>query len=587
MSAMKWFALGIVLIGWAAGADVFDPRVPAIFTGNVMTNETVLFMGTGDAAPLMYAPEEILSVKSFDLQTEYREGVDWTFDRATRRLRPTANTRMPFFTEAEWYPSTGRFACNLPGKAYVYWAEDSSISLHQVCVTYRHADEWTGPVPRDESAAFAPFLTALAEAAGGMTAVYYGDSITAGGNASGILGFAPYLPSWPEQVNNGLRAATGNEKLRYVNTAVGGMNTQWGVDNVQARVIDYHPDFVLIAFGMNDTLAASDYAAKTERMVNAIHAALPNTSVLLVPPMVPNPEATTFAGRRTLYAGYEAALIALVENCHRNGFARIGCANVTTMYVSVLDRKRFRDMTGNDINHCNDFSSRIYRDTILAAMGLPKAPQSSWTPRRTGAVADWFDAGVAEGWPQAASRFGGTWRNPQDGTFAAGAVAPRLETGLLDFDATRPVETAQTNVMVSATMEFLPLIEPPLVGTDAVAAMTAVWEGRVTNYWVLAKGSAGTNVWRRLSGSKAKVNGPVAVSIEFATVDAETRVRYRADDFVSDWLPIAGADRVQGVQVRGRCPSLKAQYENLVPSKGLVIKLASQSIYPSSGGRGD
>ncbi len=45
------------------------------------------------------------------------------------------------------------------------------------------------------------------------------------------------------------------------------------------------------------------------------------------------------------------------------------------MHAAVLARKRYRDMTGNNINHCNDFSARIYRDTILAAMGiLPKAP---------------------------------------------------------------------------------------------------------------------------------------------------------------------------------------------------------------------
>ena len=40
------------------------------------------------------------------------------------------------------------------------------------------------------------------------------------------------------------------------------------------------------------------------------------------------------------------------------------------MHAVVLARKRYRDMTGNNINHCNDFSARIYRDTILAAMGI-------------------------------------------------------------------------------------------------------------------------------------------------------------------------------------------------------------------------
>ena len=36
------------------------------------------------------------------IKTNYLEGVDWTFDAATHTIRPTANTRMPYYTEAEW-----------------------------------------------------------------------------------------------------------------------------------------------------------------------------------------------------------------------------------------------------------------------------------------------------------------------------------------------------------------------------------------------------------------------------------------------------------------------------------------------------
>ena len=96
------------------------------------------------------------------------------------------------------------------------------------------------------------------------------------------------------------------------------------------------------------------------------------------------------------------------------------------MHAAVLAKKRFRDMTGNNVNHCNDFSARIYRDTILAAIGLPKKPASDWKPRRTGKVRDWFDGGVAEGWPNAASTFGGDWRNPQDGEFSRTASFRRV-----------------------------------------------------------------------------------------------------------------------------------------------------------------
>ena len=356
-----------------AGLAVFvvsaiDPRVPPIFTGSVMTNETVLFMGTDDAAPLMYKADEILSVTSFDLKTEYKEGVDWTFDRATRTIRPTPNTRMPYFKESEWYPAKGRFRSNRRGKPFVFFSEGSVVSLHQVCVTYRHSDSWDGPRPRSDAAAFAPFLAELAARKGGK-ALFYGDSITYGYNSSGKFNFAPFIPDWPSQVHAAIVAATGNGGIAYVNTAIAGKNVQWGLSNVKAKVIDHAPDFVLIAFGMNDNVPAAIYSARTEAMVNAIHATLPKTAILLVPPMEPNPEAKGFAKGR-LFAEYERALCELVEKFRTAGFARIGCANVNTLHAAVLARKRYRDMTGNNINHCNDFSARIYRDAILAAMGI-------------------------------------------------------------------------------------------------------------------------------------------------------------------------------------------------------------------------
>ena len=576
---MKRVLIAAVMAMTAFVAIAMDSRVPPLFSDSVMTNETVLFMGTDDAAPLMYRADEILSVTSFDLKTNYVEGVDWTFDRESHTIRPTANTRMPYYTEAEWYPSSGRFACNLSGKAYVFFSEGSTISLHQVCVTYRHSDAWTGPAPRDDSAAFAPTLSAFTARPGGGKALFYGDSITTGGNSSGTIGFEPRIPSWPEQVHAGIVEATGNSGIAYVNTAVGGKNTQWGLDNVQERVIAHAPDFVLIAFGMNDTLSAADYSAKHEAMVNAIHAALPNAAVMLVSPMVPNLEATSFVSRGTLFPQYEQALVALVAKFRAAGFSRIGCANVNTMHAAVLAKKRFRDMTGNNVNHCNDFSARIYRDTILAAMGLPKKPASDWKPRRTGKVRGWFDGGVAEGWPNASSKFGGDWRNPQDGEFSQGAVRGRDDNAMLDFTAERSVAVLETNVVISARMEFQPLTETPLAPADALAAVTAVWEGGATNYWGLVKGGDGVGVWRRIPGLRAKVDVPVEVEIEFAYGASGARVQYRMDGEASKWLETA-VESVSGVGVRGALHSLSGRCENLVPSNGLVIHLARTTVTP-------
>ena len=102
-----------------------------------------------------------------------------------------------------------------------------------------------------------------------------------------------------------------------------------------------------------------------------------------------------------------------------------------------------------------------------------------------------------------------------------------------------------------------------------------MWEGSATNYWVLAKGSGGANDWRRLPGSQAKVDVPVEVEIEFARDGDATRVQYRMDGAESAWLEVAGGASVHGASANGRMHSLAARYENFVPSRAFVIKMAA------------
>ena len=43
-------------------------------------------------------------------------------------------------------------------------------------------------------------------------------------------------------------------------------------------------------------------------------------------------------------------------------------ARITSMHQTLLKRKHFYDMTGNNINHPNDFLARIYAQTLLAVI---------------------------------------------------------------------------------------------------------------------------------------------------------------------------------------------------------------------------
>jgi hypothetical protein len=40
-------------------------------------------------------------------------------------------------------------------------------------------------------------------------------------------------------------------------------------------------------------------------------------------------------------------------------------ADMTTMHQELLKRKAFIDMTGNNVNHTNDYLTRVYAQVIL------------------------------------------------------------------------------------------------------------------------------------------------------------------------------------------------------------------------------
>jgi hypothetical protein len=78
--------------------------------------------------------------------------------------------------------------------------------------------------------------------------------------------------------------------------------------------------------------------------------------------MLPNPEANE--RWNTVQHTYEAAMIPMTEDYWSRG---IPCAVVpmTTMSRWILSHKRFCDVSGNNINHPNDFIVRLYASTLL------------------------------------------------------------------------------------------------------------------------------------------------------------------------------------------------------------------------------
>ena len=143
-----------------------------VWQGNTMYNEIVMFYPNGttkkvDPAPLLYTPKKVISVRSFDLKTEYVEGVDYTVKDGCIAL--TENSRIKAWKYDDYYlsapsasPEGGLPCISVPGRYFVF-GDGVLFAKYQVCVTYTHEDKWTGPIPAYQGAKLPKTAMALAK----------------------------------------------------------------------------------------------------------------------------------------------------------------------------------------------------------------------------------------------------------------------------------------------------------------------------------------------------------------------------------------------------------------------------------------
>lgn len=320
-------------------------------------NESVLFF-EGEGATLLYENVEIESVFSFDLKKKY-DSSEYVFQNG--KLFRTENSSIPFLTKEEYYPTFPSEKTKAKkGGGNVLFSEGDFFSYKQAVVTYKRIDAWNGFVPFDQSEKYKEVLQKI-KSGKQVNAVFFGDSITAGCNASKTLGFAPFAERYSEQTIEYLKMRYKNPNIISTNVAVGGKDSEWGIHSVEETLKNLIPDFAVVAFGMNDVrLNAREYVEKIEIMVKTILERNKKANVLVVAPMLPNPETEYFYKQQPTF---EKALF----DCFSDS-EQIGVAPVTSMHESLLKRKKYADMTGNNINHPNDFLMRIYAQTLLKTM---------------------------------------------------------------------------------------------------------------------------------------------------------------------------------------------------------------------------
>lgn len=336
---------------------------------------------TVEPIELLYPIEELVSVRSADLKTEYVNGKDYYVDGEGRLCIiedgdiPILKYEDYFFKLSNSEHQQNNLATKFPAADNYGWgyirAEIGSgkpgMSEWTLAVTYKHSAELIVNEPTDKSGAYEKLIDKLM-AGEDITLVSTGDSITDGWSASGksSVGIPPYCPPYNTLVDNFMRVTYGAKVIHH-NVGVSGSNTNGGVEKLD-EICSKDPDLVIIAFGMNDgcSMEPVTYIANINKMVSTIEERCPEACIVVVGTCLPNPEVAWSPGGVSILKYHIEYADHLKEA--EASWTNARFADVTTVNLEMLERKVYQDLSGSNSNHPNDYMHRVYAQVILRTM---------------------------------------------------------------------------------------------------------------------------------------------------------------------------------------------------------------------------
>ena len=279
--------------------------------------------------------------------TSYEPERDYVIDAAAGSIARTSDSRIPDFSrnmlfgkenfDHSKFPGYG----NLPFTIYVDYAAARLPRL---------------TTPTDQSAALAKSRAKL-EAGGPFKLIAYGDSISAGGDASSEAA------RFQNCFGAHLTLRFPGTEITVDTTATGGDNTVQGLARLEEKVLTRKPDLVLIGFGMNDHnrpggggVEPAQFQANLESMVNTVRQRT-GADVILLSTFPPNPQWAFGTHRMEQYAAATKAAAASTG---------VAYADVYSVWMKVLECKDAPSLLANNINHPNDFGHWLYCEALRA-----------------------------------------------------------------------------------------------------------------------------------------------------------------------------------------------------------------------------
>lgn len=276
----------------------------------------------------------------------YVEGQDYVVDAAAGTIARTANSRLPDYSTHVLFGLQDFDHSKFP---------DFSNHRFFVWADYETTNGKPFAQPNDQAEPMAAVRRKL-EAGGPFRIASYGDSITAGGEAS------EEQFRFQQRYAQYLRTRFPKAEITVQDVSISGYSSRQGIDwfDKYLGTVE-NPDLVLVGFGMNDHNLGmpepEQFRLQLVELVNLIRTRKPTASVILFSAFPPNDSWHHSTHRMQLFA--QATKQAATE-------AKCAYVDVFSTWEMVLKRKDQSSLLGNNINHPNDFGHWLYEEAFEA-----------------------------------------------------------------------------------------------------------------------------------------------------------------------------------------------------------------------------
>lgn len=350
---------------WQFSEELLEP----VWKGDTVRGESVLFirnLATGETkASLLFPAQKVLKITNSAGDITYEEGRDYHWKPGSREITLPENTRIvwKFPTQMRRPANSQRHKLtHRDGHGEIFFGGQLEYHDLQTCITYTHAPvDWSKITPVFDAKSLPRTIKKL-QKHDTTSIVLLGDSISTGCNASGWAGGAPFQPAFFGLLQENLQHHYQN-RIALTNLSVGGKDTKWALTQVD-EVVKADPDLVIIAFGMNDSAgrSAEEFKANTKALIEQIQKKQPRAEFILVAPMLGNRDWIRL--KHELFPQYRDALAELATR-------GVALADMTSLWTEFFKHKQDWDLTGNGVNHPNDFGHRVYAQ-VLSTLLIPE-----------------------------------------------------------------------------------------------------------------------------------------------------------------------------------------------------------------------